>query len=390
MKKTTLSLLIAGAATLGGCEQMSTPADNAPAVKKEDAVASVNGKFISKASLTELEAEITQRTGQEFPKAKLIDELVQRELLVQDAKQKQLDKTPELLEKLESLKNSLLSQADIQNFLKTNPITDAEIKAEYDSKVGGENKNEFKARHILVKTEDEAKKIIAELGKGAKFEELADKHSIDNATKGGDLGWFAPNQMVQPFSEAVAALENGKYSQAPVQTPFGWHVILREDSRQATPPPLEAVKEQISPYLQRKKIQTMLEGLRSQAKVEILVPVTEEPPAKPEAAEGGQEAAPANAEGAMDAMEKAVENAGEAAKETAGQAAESMEKGASEAKEAVEGAMEKTGDTAKAMAEGAEKAAEKTGDAAKDMAGKVEQGAKDMAKEVMPENKDKK
>lgn len=380
MKKTTISLLIAGAATITGCEQMSTPADSVPAVKKEDAIASVNGKYISKTSLTELEAEISQRTGQEFPKAKLIDELVQRELLVQDAKQKQLDKSPELLEKLESLKNSLLSQADIQNFLKTNPVSDEEVKAEYDSKVGGQNKNEYKARHILVKDEDQAKKIIAELDKGAKFEELADKYTIDNATKGGDLGWFAPNQMVQPFSDAVAALENGKYSQTPVQTPFGWHVILREDSREATPPPLEAVKEQIQPYLQRKKIQTMLEGLRSQAKIEILVPTTEEAPAKPEAAQGSQ------GEGAMDAMEKA----GETAKDAAGQAAESMEKTADEAKEAVEGAMEKTGEAAKDMAGKAEKAMEKTGDAAKEMAHKAQEGAKDMVKEAMPENKDKK
>jgi len=127
---------------------------------------------------------------------------------------------------------------------------------------------------------------------------LANKNSIDakDSQNGGDLGWFVSDQMVKPFSEAVAKLEKGKYTAAPVQTQFGWHVILREDSRKQTPPPLEAVKDQLTPYLQRQKFQKMIEGMRQQAKVEILVPLTEEKP-KTEAPAAGAEQKPA-AEGA--------------------------------------------------------------------------------------------
>ncbi|MDP3876507.1 MAG: peptidylprolyl isomerase [Methylobacter sp.] len=283
MKK-FIPLLIVGTALVAGCDQQKTttttgtaPATStAPAVDKADAIAVVNGQYIGKSTLDTLEKEIAERShGQAFPKEKLVEELVQRELLVQDAVQKQLDKSPEFMAQLESAKTALLTQATLQNFIKANPVTDAEIKAEYDSKVAAEKGIEFKARHILVKTEDEAKKLIAELDKGGDFAKLANKHSLDakESQNGGDLGWFSGAQMVAPFSEAVAALEKGKYSKTPVKTQFGFHVILKEDSRALTPPPLEAVKEQLMPFLQRKKVQTMIETLRKQAKVEILIPL---------------------------------------------------------------------------------------------------------------------
>ena len=173
-----------------------------------------------------------------------------------------------------------MTQADVQNFIKSNPVTDAEIKTEYDAKVAGENGTEYKARHILVKTEDEAKKIIAELDKGGDFAKIANKVSLDgkDTQNGGDLGWFVASQMVAPFSDAVIKLDKGQYTKTPVQTQFGWHVILREDSRAQTPPSLDSVKEQLLPYLQRKKVQDFVEGLRKSAKVEILLP--KEEPAK--------------------------------------------------------------------------------------------------------------
>jgi len=278
MNKKLIPFLLAGTTLIVGCDKLEQHSETAgPVVKKEDAVAVVNGHYISKASLQELENEIAERShGQTFPKDKLIEELIRRELLVQDAVNKQLDKSPEFLERMEQAKRSLLSQADLQDFLKSNPVTDEEVKKEYDKNIGGENKLEFKARHILVKTEDEAKKLIAELDKGANFEELAKKHSTGpSGPKGGDLGWFTASQMVTPFSEAVIALENGKYTTEPVETQFGWHVILREDSRPQSVPPLSAVKEQLLPFLQRQKIQNMLESLRSKAQVEILIPVAE-------------------------------------------------------------------------------------------------------------------
>jgi peptidyl-prolyl cis-trans isomerase C len=292
MKQKFIPLLVVGTALLAGCNQEkatdtgTAPATAAaPAINKADAVAVVNGQYIPKSTLEALEKEIAERShGQNFPKEKLIEELVQRELLVQDATQKQLDKSPEVLAQLETAKKALLTQADLQNFIKANPVTEAEIKAEYDSKIAAEKGTEYKASHILVKTEEEAKKLIAELDKGADFAKLANKNSLDakESQNGGDLGWFSAGQMVAPFSEAVAALEKGKYTKVPVKTQFGFHVISKADSRAITPPPLDSVKEQLTPFLQRKKVQGMIEALRKQAKVEILVPLTDE---KPKAAE---------------------------------------------------------------------------------------------------------
>lgn len=309
MTNKLVPFFLIGASLVAGCDsQQPTTTPMAPKVDKADAVASVNGVYISKTALQELERDIAERTqGQSFPKDKLIEELVQRELLVQEALQKQLDKSPEFIQRMDVVRKSLLSQAALQNYLKSNPVTDEEIKAEYEKNVGGENNMEYKARHILVKTEDEAKKIIEQLDKGAKFDELAKKTSTGpSGPEGGDLGWFAPSQMVTPFSEAVIALENGKYTSEPVETQFGWHVILREDSRQQTLPALEEVKEQITPYLQRQKVQTMMENLRAGAQVEILIPI--EAPTAPQlgettAPEAETEAAPAEESQAADQPE---------------------------------------------------------------------------------------
>ena len=290
MKLKLISLVLASATLLPGCfeEKTQETTSTAPTVSKEDAVASVNGVYISKKTLDTLEKEIAERSqGQSFPREQLLEELIQRELLIQQALEKGLDKSPEVIERMATVRNSLLSQAALQDYLKANPVTDEEIKAEYDSKMANMGE-EYKARHILVKTEEEAKKIIAELEKGGDFQELAKKHSIDPAgSEGGDLGWFTADRMVPPFSEAVVALENGKFSKEPVQTQFGWHVILREDSRALTPPPFDAIKEQIRPMLQRQKAQAMIENLRNSAKVEILLapePTQAEPKPSEEAA----------------------------------------------------------------------------------------------------------
>jgi peptidyl-prolyl cis-trans isomerase C len=327
MKLKLLPLLVAGLA-LAGCDSKpanttttasapttsTSTAVTAPVVDKANAVAVVNGQYISKTALEELEKEIASRShGQTFPKEKLVEELIQRELLIQDATQKKLDQSPEFVARLTDARKALLSQTDLQNFIAANPVTDAEVKTEYDTKVAAEKGVEYKARHILVKTADEAKKIIADLDKGGDFTKLANKLSLDGkeAQNGGDLGWFLAAQMVAPFSDAVAALENGKYTKTPVQTQFGYHVILREESRPQTPPALDAVKDQLTPYLQRQKIEKMLKELRTAAKVEVLIPLTEEKPAaapaeasapatiesvKPTVAEPAAEPAPVAAE----------------------------------------------------------------------------------------------
>jgi len=154
MNKKLIPLILAGTALLTACnkEQAATAA-----ISKEDAIAVVNGKYIGKVSLTALENEIAQgsRQGQSFPKEKLLEELIQRELLIQDATQKHLDQSAEFIERLVTIKKSLLSQAAIKNFLKSSPVTDAELEAEYNKTVAGGSGTEYKARHILVKSEED-------------------------------------------------------------------------------------------------------------------------------------------------------------------------------------------------------------------------------------------
>ena len=344
MKKLIIPMLVAGTAVLTGCQQQQgtqsdlSSAPSTPVIKKEDAVAEVNGQYISKAALADLEKEVSQRShGMTFPKDKLVEELIQRELLVQDALKRQLDKTPEYAEQLENAKKSILTQLDLKTFLSEHPVTDAEVKAEYDKQIAAETGTEYKARHILVKTEGEAKKIIAELDKGADFAKLANKYSLDakESQNGGELGWFAASQMVAPFSDAVMKLENGKYTKTPVQTQFGWHVILRENSRAQVPPPLESVKDQLMPFLQRKKVQDMIEELRKQAKVEVLIPVSEEKPKAqaPASTEEGKAAEQAKAEEKTD---KSGDAPAEGKSETAQPAVETAKPAESAATESAE------------------------------------------------------
>lgn len=275
MNKKMISLLLASSILVFGCKEDNT----APSISKDEAVAEVNGKLISKATFEILKKEAEQqRRGQAIPTEALLEELIKMELLVQEAEQKKLADSPEMAARLAMVKRSLLSQAAVQDYMKSNPVSDEEIQTEYESKVGAKGSSEFKASHILVKTEDEAINIITELDAGGDFAAIAKTKSTGpSASQGGSLGWFAPGRMVPPFSEAVIALENGKYTKTPVQTQFGWHVILREESREQTPPPLESVKEQLRPLLQRKKLQEHLDILRNQATVEILIPLTEEP-----------------------------------------------------------------------------------------------------------------
>ncbi|MCF6203684.1 MAG: peptidylprolyl isomerase, partial [Methylococcaceae bacterium] len=346
MNKTLISLVIAGSTLLTACnEKVSTPGNGSatpPVVSKENAVASVNGSYISKTSLESLEKELAQRSqGKSFPKEKLVDELIQRELLIQDATQKKLDQTPEYNEQLVTIKQSLLSQAAIQNYIKSNPITDAELRAEYDKNITKAG-DEYQASHILVKTEKEAKDIIADLKKGADFAELAKKKSTGpSGPKGGDLGWFASAQMVPPFSEAVIALEDNKFTTEPVKTQFGYHVILRKGSRSQTPPSFESVKEQIRPMLQRQKVQTFLTTLRSQAQVEVLLPKDKAPAVSPapisKNKEAGQ-AVEANPQAtATEQAKSAVAETGNAVSEKAAQTTEAVkEKVTEKANQAVD------------------------------------------------------
>lgn len=304
-QRSILAIAIAGALAMGGCNnqggagsgQAAAPAASAkapvaaaPAVKPEDLAATVNGKAIAKSALD------MQRRGPHDAGSdeKILDELISRELLRQEAEKENLTADPASAEKLDSMMRIAYSQIAAEHFMKGVNVGDEELKKEYDQRTASMKSAEYKARHILVDNEAAAKDIIAKLQKGAKFDELAKKQSIDpgSKTKGGDLGWFGAQQMVAPFSSAVAALKNGEITQTPVQTQFGWHVIQREDSREQQPPPFDAVKDQIKMMLQSQKLQQHIADLKAKAKIER--PEKKEAPAAvPAAAAPG--AAPAGA-----------------------------------------------------------------------------------------------
>lgn len=201
-------------------------------------------------------------------KAKHLDELIQMYVAAQQAQKDGLDKGEDGA-RLELMRQSALADLAGRKFLEGKDPTEEEMRAEYDKQIAQLPKLEYRARHILVADEAKAKDLIAQLDKGASFEKLAKENSSDSsAQEGGDLGWFAPSRMVKPFADAVQALEKGKYTAAPVQSQFGWHVIKLEDTRDLAPPPYEMVQQQLGQLVRQSKFQAYLEDLLKTAKVE--------------------------------------------------------------------------------------------------------------------------
>ena len=193
----------------------------------------------------------------------LLRELSDIYLLSTTPRAKELEETEELKVSLELQYRGFIAQAVAADFFENNPASEDEIFEEYSNVIAREAGEQFKARHILVETQAKAVELIEELKGGADFALLAQENSTGpTGPNGGDLGWFAPNAMVPPFSEAVQALENGQFSEEPVQTQFGWHVILREDSRPNEPPTLDSVRDAVKQQVAARKFQAYLEGLR--------------------------------------------------------------------------------------------------------------------------------
>ncbi|MFZ1640183.1 MAG: peptidylprolyl isomerase [Candidatus Contendobacter sp.] len=271
----------------------ATPTAKAPAAAQPapftipDPVAVVNGKLISKAAFDQYAQQLRGKAKVDSAEASksLVDQLVMEELLVQEAGKQKLADDPQFKQQMEMVQRNLLASTVVRQMLSANAPSEEAIKKEYDTAVAAMKGKEYKASHILVDSEDKAKAVIAELKKGGNFAELAKTKSSDSsAANGGDLGWFAPSMMVPPFAEAVAKMEKGKTSEQPVQTPFGWHVILLEDIRDATPPSMDELKPQIAQMLQSRMVNDYLEKLKSGAKIEVKeIQVGEAKPA-PEAA----------------------------------------------------------------------------------------------------------
>ena len=197
-------------------------------------------------------------------RATILEEIKDIYLLTTQPRAKELGKEPRTKAQIELQTRGILAQAVAADFLARNTASDAEIMSAYEEQVELAPPLEFKARHILVETQSQAQDLVEELEGGADFAELAkEKSTGPSGPNGGDLGWFGPNQMVAPFSQAVASLEDGAFTKTPVQTQFGWHVILREDSRESTPPTLDSVRDVVKQRIEQEKLQKYLQDLRA-------------------------------------------------------------------------------------------------------------------------------
>jgi len=235
-------------------------------------VAIVNGKPVPTSRVDALAQQLARAGRPVSPEmmGQIKDEVIARELFAQEAQKLGLDATDDFKAQMELTRQAILIRELFTQFQKNNPVTDAEVKAEYDKFVAANSGKEYRARHILVEKEEQAKAIIASLKKGAKFEDLAKKQSKDpgSGANGGDLDWAGASSYVKEFSDAMVKLAKGKITETPVKSQFGWHVIRLDDVREAQLPKLEEVKPQIAQQLTQQKLMKYQEDLRAKAKIE--------------------------------------------------------------------------------------------------------------------------
>jgi peptidyl-prolyl cis-trans isomerase C len=265
MTKHPLSAVVLAAAlaltgTTGALAQDKAPAKGA-------AAAPAAGKELYPKAAFDL--ALKQATAQGQPdtpelRANIRDQLNTRELLVREAKKKGLDKNADVKTQMELASQSVLVNAYVADWAKASPVSDADLRKEYDKIKAQIGDKEYKVRHILVEKEDESKEIIAALQKGEKFEKLAER-SKDPGSKanGGDLDWNAPSNFVKPFSDAMVKLDKGKFTTQPVQTQFGWHVIRVDEVRDAKVPSFDEVKPQLQQRMQSQMLDQYLKDLRA-------------------------------------------------------------------------------------------------------------------------------
>jgi peptidyl-prolyl cis-trans isomerase C len=242
----------------------------APAFAQNIAV--VNGTPIPKARVDALVAQLVQQGQQDSPQlqAAVREELINREILMQEAARRGIPNRPDVKAQVAVAQQTVVLRALIEDFVKNNQPTDAEIKARYDSLVKDAGGTEYHLHHILVDNEDQAKDLIAKIKAGASFEDLAKQYSKDpgSGKNGGDLDWSDPKAYVPEFADAATHLQKGQMTDSPVHTQFGWHIIRVDDVRDITPPPLEQVRPQIVQQIQQEKLQAFEEGLRKNAKIQ--------------------------------------------------------------------------------------------------------------------------
>lgn len=235
-------------------------------------LAIVNGKAVPKTRLDSLAQQVAKSGRPVTPEmeGQLREEVIAREVFMQEAEKQGIAASDEFKAQMELARQTLMIRELFANYQKANPVTDADLKAEYDKFAAANGGKEYKARHILVEKEDEAKAIIASLKKGGKFEDIAKKSSKDagSGANGGDLDWANPSSYVPEFAEAMTKMNKGQLTDVPVKTQFGYHVIRVDDIRTAQLPPFEELKPQIAQQMQQQKLAAFQQGLREKAKVE--------------------------------------------------------------------------------------------------------------------------
>ncbi|MDW8467704.1 MAG: peptidylprolyl isomerase [Burkholderiales bacterium] len=276
MKKLVTAAALAACAPLAAAQ---TPAKPQPLPTKEAAkpaptgpLATVNGVAIPRQRAEMLaQQRIAQGAADsEQLRAMIREELINRELILQEANRSGFAKRADVQQEAEFVRQSVIVQAYLRDWVRQHPVTDAEVQKEYERVKQQTGTTEYRARHILVGSEDEAKKLLAELRGGAKFEDLAAKHSLDEGTRvrGGDLDWSVPATFDREFANAMVKLEKGATTSAPVRTRFGFHIIRLDDVRPVNFPPLAQVRPQIEQRLVQQKVETLVREMRAKAKIE--------------------------------------------------------------------------------------------------------------------------
>ncbi|MBA2409426.1 MAG: peptidylprolyl isomerase [Gammaproteobacteria bacterium] len=263
------STLLLGAMLLAGCDQNnSEPA--APAQAAE-VVATVNGSDVTRSDLDAyLQGMQAAQPGVVAEPETALNDLVKLKLIEQAAEQQGIDKRPAVQAELGWQRTNLLVNTMMQERMSDMSFSTKELKAEYKKQLAQLSSREYKARHILTATEEEAQAAIKKLDGGADFATVSKQESTDpSAPQGGDLGWFAPEAMVPPFAQAITRMEKGTYTKQPVQTQFGWHVIMLEDTRELEPPTYAEVEERLSGILSDRALQDYIKSLREEAEVNI-------------------------------------------------------------------------------------------------------------------------
>jgi peptidyl-prolyl cis-trans isomerase C len=248
------------------------PAGKAAAKEKEPPVAKVNGVVVPQSYLEFMMMQQRNRGTPDNPQTRLMmrDELVNREIVSQEAQKQGVTKDPDVQTQLAIARQEIVVGAYLRDYVKKHPVSDADIEKEYERAKSQTGDKEYRARHILVDNEDQAKSLIGELKKGANFSDLAQKNSKDPGSKerGGDLDWNVPAAFDKNFSDAMVKLDKGKFTETPVQTRFGYHIIQLDDVRQTKFPALAEVKPRIQQQLTQQKVEELVRGLRAKAKVE--------------------------------------------------------------------------------------------------------------------------